>query len=165
MAQKEGSRRFFQRKSVGISHFYITFAVAMEKTIRHDGVVERIEGTHIQVRILQTSACAGCKIAGHCTASESKEKVIDVRQTPPPGLGVGDSVVVCTSGAAAGKALLLGFGVPLLLLLAVLAAMLALGQGEGAAALGSIAVLIPYYITLWLCRDRIGRTVAFKIEG
>ncbi|MBP5337690.1 MAG: SoxR reducing system RseC family protein [Prevotella sp.] len=136
----------------------------MDNTIRHEGVVERIEGTHIQVRILQTSACAGCKIASHCSASESKEKIIDVHQAPPAGLGVGDSVMVSTSGAAAGKALLLGFGFPLLLLLVVVALMLWLGQGEGAAALGGLAVLVPYYIVLWLCRDRIAQSVSFKID-
>jgi len=136
----------------------------MENTIRHDGIVERVEEMHIQVRILQTSACAGCKIAGHCTASESKEKVVDIYRKPPVGLKVGDSVVVSTSTAVAGKALLIGFGLPLILLLAVLAVMLLLGYGEGVAALCALAALLPYYLVTWLCRNRIAKTVTFSIE-
>lgn len=136
----------------------------MENAIRHDGIVERVEEMHIQVRILQTSACAGCKIAGHCTASESKEKVVDVYSKPPVGLKVGDSVVVSTSTAVAGKALLIGFGLPLILLLVVLTLMLSLGFGEGVAALSALAALIPYYIVTWFCKNRIARTVTFNIE-
>ena len=137
----------------------------MENAIRHDGVVERIEEGHIVVRILQTSACAGCKVAAHCNASEAKVKMVDVYQKVPTSLNVGDSVVVSTSGATAGKALLLGFGLPLLLLLMTLAVMLGLGYSEGTAALSALAVLIPYYIISWFFRRRIARSVAFHIEG
>lgn len=136
----------------------------MENTIRHDGIVESIEGKHIRVRIVQTSACAGCKVANHCNFSEQKVKMVDVYQQPPVSLTVGNSVVVSTSTAVAGKALLLGFGLPLLLLLMVLAVMLGLGFDEGKAALWALAVLIPYYYIIWLCRNRITKTVAFHIE-
>lgn len=136
----------------------------MENAIRHDGIVESIEKTHIRVRIVQTSACAGCKVASHCNASEQKVKVVDVYHADRHDLKVGDSVVVSTSTATAGKALLLGFGFPLLLLLMVLAVMLGMGGEEGTAALCALAVLIPYYIIVWLCRDRIAKTVTFRIE-
>ena len=76
---------------------------------------------------------------------------------------VGDSVVVATSGAAARKALLLGFGMPLVLLLVVLAAMLAAGIDEGTSALAALAVLAPYYLVLWLCRERIAGKITFHI--
>lgn len=147
-----------------VSLFCSNFAAAMENAIRHDGVVERIEEGHIVVRILQTSACAGCKVAAHCNASETKVKMVDVYEKAPANLNVGDSVVVSTSGATAGKALLLGFGLPLLLLLMVLAVMLGMGFGEGTAALSALAVLIPYYIIIWFCRNRIARSVSFHIE-
>ena len=74
-------------------------------------------------------------------------------------------VTVCTSGTMAGRALLLGFGVPLLIMLIVLVATLAAGCSEGMAALLMIASLIPYYIGLWLFRNRIARTISFQIES
>ena len=50
----------------------------MADTIRHQGIVENINGTHLQVRIVQTSACASCSIKGHCSSADTKEKLIDV---------------------------------------------------------------------------------------
>ncbi len=145
--------------------------------IRHDGIIESIDADgHIRVRITQMAACAGCKVAAHCNASEQKVKVVDVYEKLDAGrhqelqipsnaypYKVGDSVVVATSGAAARKALLLGFGLPLVLLLVVLAAMLAAGIDEGTSALAALAMLAPYYLVLWLCRERIAGKIAFHI--
>ena len=78
---------------------------------------------------------------------------------------VGDSVVVATSQAAVGRALLLGFGLPLLLLLVMLTAMLATGMDEGTSAVAALAVLAPYYLILWLCRDRIAGNIVFRIAN
>ena len=39
----------------------------MADSIKHQGIVENISGAHLQVRIVQTSACAACSIKGHCT--------------------------------------------------------------------------------------------------
>ncbi len=136
-----------------------------EKEIRHDGIVESVGNDgHVRVRITQTSACASCKIASHCNASESKVKIVDVYHCEQAGLSVGDNVVVTTSQAAAGRALLLGFGLPLLLLLAVLGAMLMAGNDEGTSAITALAVLLPYYLVLWLCRDRIAGNISFQLE-
>lgn len=136
----------------------------MENSIRHEGTVESIEGEHVRVRITQHSACSACKVASHCTASESKEKIVDVFHCHRRDLKVGDAVVVSTSSHSAGKALLLGFGCPLLLLLAVIAILLGVGVSEGIAALSAIGALIPYYIIIWLLRKRISESIAFSIE-
>ena len=50
----------------------------MRNKISHSGVIDRIDGGHVKVRIVQTSACAACKVAGYCNAAESKEKIVDV---------------------------------------------------------------------------------------
>lgn len=50
----------------------------MTDIIKHRGIVENIEGSHVRVRIVQTSACSACSVKEHCNASESKEKLIDV---------------------------------------------------------------------------------------
>lgn len=136
----------------------------MENSIRHEGTIESVEGRHLRVRILQSSACAGCKIASRCTASEQKEKIVDVYDDRACDYHVGDAVTVSTSGKTAGRALLLGFGLPLLLMLAVLALMLAGGFEEGVAALAAIGVLLPYYACLWLMRSRIADSISFAVE-
>ena len=129
--------------------------------------MESVKEGLVRVRILQASACAACKVASKCHTAESKEKIIDVTVEGHEAFNwkKGQAVTVCTSGTMAGRALLLGFGVPLLIMLIVLVATLAAGCSEGMAALLMIVSLIPYYIGLWLFRNRIARTISFQIES
>ena len=136
----------------------------MEKSIRHEGIVESIEGEHIRIKIVKHSACSTCKAATHCTASESKEKIVDIFHYKQQGLKIGDAVVVGTSAHSIGKALILGFGLPLVLLLAVMGLLLATGCDEGIAALAAISSLVPYYLGLWMFRKFIADSIQFTIE-
>ena len=76
----------------------------------------------------------------------------------------GQEVVVSASREVANRAILLGFGLPLLLLIGVLLMVLRWTGDEGMAALASLAALLPYYIVLWLLRDSIGQRVSFQID-
>ena len=129
--------------------------------------MESVKEGLVRVRILQASACSACKVASKCHTAESKEKIIDVTVEGHEAFNwkKGQAVTVCTSGTMAGRGLLLGFGVPLLIMLIVLVATLAAGCSEGMAALLMIVSLIPYYIGLWLFRNRIARTISFQIES
>ena len=77
---------------------------------------------------------------------------------------MGDSVVVSASRDVANRALLLGFGVPFLILVSVLLIMLRMVSDEGLAAVTALLALIPYYLVLYLMRDRIQQKMAFSIE-
>ena len=137
----------------------------MSTKISHSGIVESISEGCVQVRILQASACAACKVAGHCHASESKEKIVDVLNVRDASrLKVGDSVIVSASRDVANRALLLGFGVPFLILVSILFIMLKVVSDEGLAAITAILALMPYYGMLYLMRDRIQQKIAFSIE-
>ena len=137
----------------------------MSAKISHSGIIESISEGCVKVRILQTSACAACKVAGHCHASESKEKIVDVLNVGDAShLKVGDGVVVSASRDVANRALLLGFGVPFLILVSVLFIMLQLVSDEGLAALAALLALLPYYGLLYLMRERIQQKMAFSIE-
>ena len=136
----------------------------MSNKIKHSGVVENILGDSVQVRIVQTSACAACKVAGYCNASESKEKLVDVYHADTRNLKVGDVVTVTASTQVAAQALLLGFGLPFVVLVAVLIAVLLITGNEGAAALSGLGALVPYYAVLFLFRNRIRDKLSFSIE-
>ena len=136
----------------------------MSTKISHSGVIERIESDKVQVRIVQTSACAACKVAGYCNAAESKEKIIDVFCDPSSkDYQVGQPVTVTTSGVVVAKALLWGFGLPFVLLVAVLVVVLLVTSSEGLAALCALAALVPYYFLLWLLRNRMRDELSFQI--
>lgn len=137
----------------------------MSTNIEHQGIVESIDDEHVLVRITQTAACAGCKISGHCTSTESKDKLIDVYNDPlAKTRHVGDIVTVVASRSAAGRALLLSFGLPLLLMLLVFFVATACGCSQGVAALLMLGALLPYYIIIWLMRYNIAEQIAFRIE-
>ena len=136
----------------------------MNQRITHSGVVDSVEDGCVHVRIVQTSACAACKVASYCNAAESKEKMIDVYCDNVAAYRTGQQVTVSTSGQVAAKALLWAFGVPFVLLMVVLVLVLLLTGNEGWAALGALGALIPYYIILWLLRDKMREQLAFRIE-
>ena len=136
----------------------------MNHKIRHEGIIDSIEEECVHVRILQTSACAACKVAGYCNAAEAKEKIVDVFQTDSSALRVGDAVTVSASGDVAVRALLWAFGFPFLLVIAVLVLVLWQTHDEGVAAISGLLSLIPYYGLLFLLRHRMRRKMAFVIE-
>ena len=132
--------------------------------ISHSGTVESASEGCVKVRILQTSACGACKIAGHCHAAKSKEKIVEVFDADTSQFQIGQEVTVWASGNVARKALQLGFVMPFLLLLGVLVVVLYLTGNEGLAALSALASLVPYYFLLWLRRDSISRQISFHLE-
>ena len=136
----------------------------MSQKISHAGVIERIEGDSIKVRIVQTSACAACKVASHCNAAESKEKLIDVYCDNAADYQVGQTVTVTASQRVAAKALLWGFGLPFVVMVTVLVVVLLLTDNEVAAALGGLLALAPYYGVLYLLRRRLRDQLSFAIK-
>ena len=146
------------------NYCYVYVSRSMTDRIKHSGIIENISERHVVVRIVQTSACAACKVAGHCHASEMKEKLIDVFCADSSGYKVGQQVVVTASRQVANRALLLGFGLPFLVLVGVLFIVLRLTGDEGVAALSGLVSLVPYYLLLWLFRGRISERVSFGIE-
>ena len=137
----------------------------MNNKISHSGIIHSIEDGCIRVQIVQTSACAACKVASHCNAAESKIKIVDVLSCDTSGYQVGQEVTVWASKDVANRALMLGFGVPFLLLICVLMIALKLFGNEGIAALVALGSLVPYYLALWLMKDRIQRQISFKLDN
>ncbi len=137
----------------------------MTDTIKHQGTVENIKGTHVQVRIVQTSACSSCSAKSFCSSSESKEKLIDIYDADTSSLHVGQDVVICGTTSMGMRAVGLAFGVPFLILIMALFLLYGLSGGnEAVSALGALGMLVPYYVVLYLMRGRIKRRFSFRIE-
>ena len=135
----------------------------MTVDIRHEGVVNSIDGQKVTVRILQASACSGCQASRICSAAESKEKLVEVDITGTENLSVGQTVTVVAGERMGITAVLLAFGLPLLLLMVALIASLKVSGSEKVAAIASMAVLLPYYLALFLFRNRIKKDFGFRI--
>ena len=137
----------------------------MSNKISHSGIVDSIESGCLHVRILQATACGSCKAASTCNASERKEKIIDVYGVDDTSAySVGQRVTVVASSGMGIKAVLLAFGIPFVILLTVLFAGSCLTGDEGLLALLSIVCLVPYYIILYKCRDKLQEKFTFYVE-
>lgn len=136
----------------------------MSNKIKHNGVVDGVEESCVRVRILQSSACSACKVASHCNASETKEKIIEVQVADAVKYQLGDSVVVVADTAVGFRASLYGYLLPLLLMVVVLVAVLKITQSEGYAAVSALGILIPYYIGLYLLRNKLRNKLSFSLE-
>ena len=101
----------------------------MTDIIKHRGRVEKVEGSHVVVRVVQTSACSACSIKGHCNASESKEKLIDVFDVNA-SYQIGEEVVLLGTTSMGMHAVLLAFGVPLVILIVTLGVTMHLTDGD-----------------------------------
>lgn len=136
----------------------------MSNKIKHNGVVDGVEEDCVRVRILQSSACSACKVAAHCNASETKEKIIEVQVADAVKYQLGDSVVVVADTAVGFRASLYGYLLPLLLMVVALVAVLKTTQSEGLAAVSALGILIPYYIGLYLLRNKLQNKLSFSLE-
>ena len=132
-------------------------------TIKHLGIVENIQGSHLSVRIVQTSACAACSAKGHCSSADSKDRIIDIIDTAA-SWKVGDKVMVVGEMSMGMMAVVLAFVLPFVLLIVSLFLFMALMENELYAALLSLAVLVPYYFILWLNKTRLKQKFSFTIK-
>lgn len=136
----------------------------MADIIKHRGVVVKIDGSHVVVRIVQTSACSACSAKGMCNASESKEKQIDVYEVNP-SYRIGEEVVLCGSTSMGMQAVFLAFGIPVLLLLLALFVTMRITDGDALfSAIVSLLAVVPYYVVIYLMKDKLNKTFSFVIE-
>lgn len=138
----------------------------MPSNIKHLGIVESINGSYLKVRIVQTSACSSCSVKGHCSAAESKEKLIDVYNKDGLDCQVGSQVTISGATSLGMKAVMWAFVFPfVVLLVSLFISMSVTGGDEAVSSLVSLCMLIPYYLILFLYRERFRRTFVFVLES
>lgn len=135
----------------------------MESKIKHDGVVQCIEGNHVKVQIVQTSACAACGARAACNAAESRKKTVDVWTAQPGLYHVGENLRVVGSYRTGMQATFLAFGIPLLLLLLAIFVNRLLFDDLTSVAI-ALCVLAVYYCSLWFLRGKIDKQFVFTLE-
>ncbi len=132
--------------------------------IKHSGTVSKVVRNKVYVRILQSSACSACKVAHHCNAAETKEKIIEISHTHANIFSPGEQVIVTANTSVGFRASLYGYLLPLLLMVLMLVLMLYFTKSEDIAALSALAILGPYYMVLYLSRNKINDKLNFGVE-
>ena len=137
----------------------------MNGKISHKGVIEHINGKHIKVRIIQSSACSSCQAKAICSSSESKEKIIDIYDSSVEDYSIGENVNVCASETMGRNAVILAFVLPLaLILIWIILSVTYIKISELISIGGAFLLLTLYYTTLYFNRKRISKTFSFWIE-
>ena len=95
---------------------------------------------------------------------EQAEKILTVPRPKDKDFTLNQKVNVKMAIGQGNKAAVLAYLIPILLLLSVLFVCLGLGVSEGLAALISIVALVPYYIILYLKRDKLKKQFLYIIE-
>lgn len=118
----------------------------------------------VEVKILQVSACATCHAKGACNMADMEEKIIRVEDYTGRPLLPGEKVTLKMQQSAGSRAVVLGYLVPFLVMMAVMIAGSFFIREEGILALVSIGSLVPYFVLLYLNRDRIKKKFVIQIK-
>ena len=136
----------------------------MENRISHEGVITNIDKENIEVKILSQSACVSCNIKTACNMSEMKEKTITIPVPKDKNLSIGQEVKISIGLGQAKRAVVFAYVIPVILLISMIFILNALKIDEGINALISIGILVPYYMILFLFKDKIKRKFEYEIH-
>lgn len=133
--------------------------------IEHKGVIASISDDKLSVKILQESACSTCHAKGSCMAADSKEKLVDIVDFTG-NYNINDIVTIEGKESMGYKAVLWAFVIPIIILVLVLIlATLVWKLEEMEAAIASIIALTPYYVILYLLRNKMANSFKFTIKN
>ncbi len=136
----------------------------MSDRISHDGIITNISNDEVEIKILSKSACASCNIKGACNMSEMKEKIISIPRPKDKELSIGQEVRISMGLGQANSAVVFAYVIPVIILISMIFILNALKFDEGINALISIGSLIPYYLILFLFKDKIKRKFEYEIH-
>ncbi|MCB2195102.1 MAG: SoxR reducing system RseC family protein [Bacteroidetes bacterium] len=132
------------------------------KSIEHRGRIDSIDGNKINISFLALSGCASCHAKGVCTVADMQEKSVEVFDYSNQ-YKVGQEVNVTLKQSLGFRALFLGYVLPFLLVLIILIALTIATNNEAVAGLSALSVLVPYYLILYLVKDKIKKQFTFSI--
>ena len=134
------------------------------EAIKHSGVIKEIDNLQYYVSIVAQSACVACSAKSVCNVSEMKDEIVEVPRNESENFKVGDKVEILMEKSHGTKAVMLGYILPFLIILVTLIVTLSLIGNEGIAGLISIGILVPYYLILYINRDRLKTAFRFRLR-
>ena len=133
--------------------------------IEHQGIITGITRDKLSVNLLNISNCSGCHAKSMCNVSDVDNKTIEIDRQPEMALHIGDPVILKADKSAGPRALLLGYLLPFILVTVTLVVAFNLTGDEPFSGLLSLFMLFPYYLTIYLIRDRLKDKFSFGIKS
>lgn len=132
------------------------------KSIEHPGIIQHIEGPIARVGFAAQSACSTCHAKGVCSVAGMEDKSVDVSHDGD--IQTGEKVLVVLKQSLGYKALLFGYFIPLMVVLFSIILLTSSSDNEALAGIYSLALLIPYYLAIYLFRKKFRREFTFTIK-
>jgi len=131
--------------------------------INHKGTILSINEGHIEVGIVNISACAGCHAKGACSMSDMKEKSIDI-YTSNNNFSINEEVLIKTQESLGWLAMFLAYVLPFIIIIASLFITSIYTSNELVIGLVSLGLLFPYFGTIALFKEKFKKTFSFTIH-
>jgi len=130
--------------------------------IYHPAVITEVYADSVAVAFEREESCGACCLKNVCHAASTQHLAVPVNN--PHQYRKGQKVEVIIAAVDGWKAACLGYGIPLILMLAALAGVYLTTGNEDTAALSALAVLAAYYPGLYLYSRKHGKKLQIRIR-
>ena len=135
-----------------------------KQEVSHSGIVQEVSADgKIKVSIISKAQCVSCQLNSSCSASDVKEKIIEIDNYGGV-LKIGEMVDVALKESSGFKALFLGYMFPFLILFTTLIISSHYIKNELYVGLISLSTLIPYYFSIYLLQNFIKKEFSFFVH-
>lgn len=115
------------------------------------------------VTIINQSACSTCHSKSACTVADFQDKEIEINYFTR-SYSPGQEVTILFRESQGFTALLYGYVLPFILILVTLIIAISITDNELVGGLLALAILIPYYTTLYFFRHLLKKVFKFELE-
>jgi sigma-E factor negative regulatory protein RseC len=135
----------------------------LSSNIKHIGFVKELRGSSLIVNIVNESACSACHAKSSCTVADFQDKEIEISNVAGTYLP-GQQVNVVFKETQGFTALFYGYVLPFILVLITLIVSVSYFENELIGGLLALAILIPYYISIYFFRHLLKKVFTFEVE-
>lgn len=133
--------------------------------IDHNGIIEKTDSFQksVTVRIERGSDCGSCPAAKLCSPSGKNNNLLNISTPDAYKFTSGEKVIVRGSERMHHRAITLATVIPTLLLVMSMTAVYILTGSQPLAAISGLAMILLFFIVLYLLRDRLAHEFKFLI--
>lgn len=128
-----------------------------------EGIVRKVQDKRLWVEVVVSSACGGCAAKSLCNISEKKNELVEAVNVTGEEFSVGETVRIQMVQKLANKAVVLGYLLPFVILVAGLFGCYALTHIEWLSVLVAFGLTAIYYLILKMFDKRLAREFVLHV--
>lgn len=133
--------------------------------IEHEGIIESIDATTVNVRIVSESACSSCHAKGACSAADLQDKLIEINATNAADFSNGQKVIIVGKSEQGTKAALFAYIIPSLIIIASMLITYSISGNDILSGIIGLGILVPYFGIISLLRNNLQKTFSFTLKS